>query len=192
MRKVLPAVLATLTLAFATSSANAFDRNLSFDRMLNDGLVLQVAKTSSVTEVSWENLIPEGADQELTFGIKEHSLDLNAIPEEPKLTESMGKVVTKFNGQTVKIAGFMVPLDFESAEVSEFLLVPYVGACIHVPPPPPNQIVYVSTTKKIAVVDMWEPIEITGTFSSQTVQTELADTGYTMTLQKIGVYKEDN
>ncbi len=56
-------------------------------------------------------------------------------------------VVTDLDGKHVRIGGYVVPLDFEATTVKEFLLVPFVGACIHVPPPPPNQIVYVKTAK---------------------------------------------
>jgi hypothetical protein len=51
--------------------------------------------------------------------------------------------LAKIHGQQVQIPGFMVPLEDDSHQVSEFILVPYQGACIHVPPPPPNQMVFV-------------------------------------------------
>jgi hypothetical protein len=53
------------------------------------------------------------------------------------------RVVAELDGKRVRIGGYVVPLDFESTTVKEFLLVPFVGACIHVPPPPANQIIYV-------------------------------------------------
>ena len=60
---------------------------------------------------------------------------------------SRPSVVTEFNGKRVRIGGYVVPLDFEATTIKEFLLVPFVGACIHVPPPPANQIVYVKSDK---------------------------------------------
>lgn len=69
-----------------------------------------------------------------------------------------------FIGQEVKIPGFMVPLEDFAREVSEFLLVPYVGACIHMPPPPPNQLVYVKMKDDTRVRNpLWDPIWIYGT-----------------------------
>ncbi len=47
------------------------------------------------------------------------------------------------NKKLVSVPGFMVPLEDDADQVSEFLLVPFAGACIHVPPPPPNQMIYV-------------------------------------------------
>ena len=63
-----------------------------------------------------------------------------------ELNYRTGKVspsLKALDGKLVKIPGYMVPLEDDSEVVSEFLLVPYVGACIHTPPPPPNQIVQV-------------------------------------------------
>jgi len=82
----------------------------------------------------------------------------------------------------VKIAGYVLPLDFEATVVKEFLLVPYVGACIHVPPPPPNQIIYVTSEEGIEVGGMFEPMWITGELETASFSNELADIGYTMTL----------
>ena len=60
------------------------------------------------------------------------------------------RVVAELNGKRVRIGGYVVPLDFEATTIKEFLLVPFVGACIHVPPPPANQIVYVKADKGFA------------------------------------------
>lgn len=66
----------------------------------------------------------------------------------------------------VKVPGFMVPLEDFAEEVTEFLLVPYVGACVHTPPPPPNQLVYVTMAEGQSVpVSFWEPVWVHGTLS---------------------------
>ena len=72
--------------------------------------------------------------------------------------------LAEFVGKEVRIPGFMVPLEDFSSEVSEFLLVPYVGACVHTPPPPPNQLVDVEMSGEERVpVTYWDPIWIHGT-----------------------------
>ena len=69
-------------------------------------------------------------------------------------------------GRGVKVPGYMVPLEDWAGEVSEFLLVPYVGACVHTPPPPPNQLVYVKMEKGQRVpVSFWNPVWIHGTLT---------------------------
>jgi hypothetical protein len=68
-------------------------------------------------------------------------------------------------GKKIKIDGFMVPLDFDYGEaltVEEFVLVPDAGMCIHVPPPPPNQMIFVKLKKPEKVRYMYQPIIIEG------------------------------
>ncbi len=89
-------------------------------------------------------------------------------------------VVETLNGQTVRLGGYVVPLDFDATSVKEFLLVPFVGACIHVPPPPANQIVYVKTAKGFDVKGMFDPVTVTGKLSTSYASTGLADAGYTL------------
>lgn len=65
-------------------------------------------------------------------------------------------------GKNVRLAGYLLPLEFSDQGVNDFLLVPYVGACIHVPPPPANQIVFVQLAKKLVVRDLFTPVWVTG------------------------------
>ncbi|MGH7446725.1 MAG: DUF3299 domain-containing protein, partial [Longimicrobiales bacterium] len=74
-------------------------------------------------------------------------------------TGEMPESLRKLNGVTVRIPGFMVPLEDTETRVTEFLLVPYFGACIHVPPPPPNQMAHVLMQRNQVVdVNLWDPI----------------------------------
>lgn len=66
------------------------------------------------------------------------------------------------NGTDVKIAGYLLPLEFSEKGEKDFLLVPYVGACVHVPPPPANQLVLVRLAKKMVVKDLYTPVWISG------------------------------
>jgi hypothetical protein len=87
-------------------------------------------------------------------------------------------VVKEFDGKRVRIGGYVVPLDFEATNVKEFLLVPFVGACIHVPPPPANQIIYVKAVKGFDVAGSFDPVYVTGTLKVASAYTGLAETGY--------------
>jgi hypothetical protein len=95
------------------------------------------------------------------------------------------KVVAELNGKRVKIGGYVVPLDFEATSVKEFLLVPFVGACIHVPPPPANQIVYVKSEKGFQVAGQFDPVWVTGTLKTEPAFTGLADTGYSLDAESV-------
>jgi hypothetical protein len=69
--------------------------------------------------------------------------------------------------------------------VTSFLLVPYLGACIHVPPPPANQIIYVEGGQSIEIDNPFEPVWVTGTLSTQPLATELADVGYRLAAEDV-------
>ena len=82
-----------------------------------------------------------------------------------KSSGSPPAVVASLDGKRVQIGGYVVPLDFDATRVKEFLLVPFVGACIHVPPPPPNQIVYVKAEGGVDVKGTFDPVWVTGTLT---------------------------
>lgn len=94
-------------------------------------------------EVSWETL------KTLTINSKTKK---NVIG--PELQKALGKEVS--------IKGFMMPLDYEAKEVVEFLFMPYVPSCMHVPPPPANQLVLVKMKKGSKIKPSFYPIELTG------------------------------
>lgn len=142
--------------------------------------------------ITWEQLIPEGwVEPEVDIPL---SLDPTAPPQDSsfmskKIARPEGvppaPVVETMNGKLVKLGGYVVPLDFEATTVKEFLLVPFIGACIHVPPPPANQIIYVTIAKGFEVGDMWEPVTVIGTLKTTGATTGLADTGYSMDADSI-------
>jgi hypothetical protein len=90
----------------------------------------------------------------------------------------------------VKLPGFIVPLQTAAdGRVTEFFLVPYFGACIHVPPPPPNQIVLVRYTKGFPLQDLYAPIWIEGTLRTEVASNELADAAYTLSADRVVLYE---
>jgi hypothetical protein len=92
------------------------------------------------------------------------------------------EVDTALDGVRVKLPGFIVPLgSSEDGAVTEFFLVPYFGACIHVPPPPPNQIVYAHLTTPIKTPEIWDPYWLRGELRVETKKNKLAGSAYTMT-----------
>ncbi len=83
-----------------------------------------------------------------------------------------------------------MPLEVgEDGRTTEFLLVPYYGACIHVPPPPSNQIVHVVSEIGIKVEELYQPYWIEGPMRVQSSSSELADAGYQMEAEKIYAYE---
>ncbi|MFK7965575.1 MAG: DUF3299 domain-containing protein [Burkholderiaceae bacterium] len=98
------------------------------------------------------------------------------------------KINGSLDGQTVRMPGYLLPLETEGVAVREFLLVPYVGACIHVPPPPANQMVYVKLDQPYQTGALFEPVWVEGVLSTEKGTHELSlvdgssdvNTGYSM------------
>jgi len=102
-----------------------------------------------------------------------------------KSSEAPPAVVASLDGKRVHIGGYIVPLDFDATRVKEFLLVPFVGACIHVPPPPANQIIYVKTEQGFDVQGTFDPVWVTGTLKVTPAFTGLAEAGYSLEAEKV-------
>ena len=94
--------------------------------------------------------------------------------------QTSANVIPELDGQLIQIPGFVVPLDFKNKNITQFLLVPYFGACIHVPPPPPNQIILVTFPKGLKERNMNDPIWISGKLSTTLVENDLATSAYSL------------
>ncbi|MDE2982365.1 MAG: DUF3299 domain-containing protein [Gemmatimonadota bacterium] len=94
------------------------------------------------------------------------------------------------DGKLVKIPGFTVPLEDFASSATEFLLVPYVGACIHTPPPPPNQLVYIEMDDgKRAKMDGWNPVWVEGVLSIEMTESVYGHVGFTISGQRVYPYE---
>lgn len=106
-------------------------------------------------------------------------------------TGEASPALKKVAGTVVRVPGFMVPLDDDAEDVNEFLLVPYVGACVHAPPPPPNQIVIVKMDSNRKVkVDWYDPIWVYGKIEISTTKSPYTDVAFKIGGQKIEPYKD--
>ncbi|GAA3528343.1 DUF3299 domain-containing protein [Zobellella aerophila] len=138
-------------------------------------LVLSPAWADDYKTLEWDELIP--LEEQLNpppLPEVDHD-DEFAIPSQP-----VGKVVASLDGQRVRLPGFVVPLEGDSKEVTTFFLVPYFGACIHVPPPPTNQIVYVDYPQGAKVDDLWEAVWVTGTLRTVGASHDIAQASYSL------------
>jgi hypothetical protein len=91
------------------------------------------------------------------------------------------RIVDDLDEQKVQIAGFVVPLEADDqGNMTELFFVPFYGACIHVPPPPPNQIVYAKLAKGIKPPQIWDPYWLKGVLRTRTVSNKVAGSAYSM------------
>ncbi len=137
-------------------------------------------------EITWEELIPSGVPygEIIGPGIIDELNDTWA----PEFDENAFKMNDSLNGAYIKMPGFIIPMELSSAGVTEFLLVPYVGACIHTPPPPANQLVMVTTENPWPSEDLWEAVWVTGRMNTQLQSTVYGQTGYAITADEMEVY----
>lgn len=144
-----------------------------------------------VLTLEWTDLIPAGARDQFSSAPAPAAHDYLGESGPAAVQQSTAAPVNdELNGKVVKIPGFIVPLDVaKDGTVSEFFLVPYFGACIHVPPPPPNQIVYVTTKKGIALDSIYEAYWITGTMKMQLKTTQLGAAAYSLSADNVEIYK---
>jgi hypothetical protein len=146
--------------------------------------------------LTWAEMIPPGAPVVAPVMTPLHDLSkmsdalaMEAAPAAHQLAPDapMNKAL---DGQQVRLPGYIVPLDVsEEGRVTEFLLVPYFGACIHVPPPPPNQIVHVTSELGVKVDELYQPYWIEGPMQVKSSSSELAEAGYQMEADKIFIYE---
>ena len=144
----------------------------------------------AVRELDWEELIPEESRERFLAGpppAVHDYLGEGGMAAQQIMDFSVNK---SLNDSTVKIPGFIVPLDIgKDGLVSEFFLVPYFGACIHVHPPPPNQIVYVRMNKGIALDSIYEAYWITGKLKASNKTTRLGASAYQLDGSKVEIYQ---
>lgn len=145
------------------------------------------AEDPQLLQLDWLDLIPEH---------ERNLFDQQGMPmadhnsAEPAKQSMIGTVRRELNGSHVKIPGFVIPLEGDDKKVTEFLLVPYFGACIHVPPPPPNQIIYVKFPKGAPIQELWDVIYVIGELRTESLSHDLAETAYTLIGTDIAEYDD--
>ena len=145
------------------------------------------AVSNEVLTLDWIDLIPEQERNQFdSLGMPK--VDHNGVTMKQSL---VGGVRQELNGSMVKIPGFVIPLEGDDKMITEFLLVPYFGACIHVPPPPPNQIIYVKFEKGAPIQQLWDVIYIVGKLKTETINSELAETGYLIEGVRLEEYDDE-
>lgn len=132
-------------------------------------------------ELYWQDLLPDGYVPEDNIPEIDHN---NAMAQ----IFANAPVRTDLNGKKVKIPGYVVPLEGDEEKLTEFLLVPFFGACIHVPPPPSNQIVYVSFPEGVVVDDLYDAVWVTGTLQTEGWKGDLASVGYNMKGESVEIF----
>jgi hypothetical protein len=152
--------------------------------------------SEAVREITWDDLLPEGWNPMAVID----TLDLDSLDDaDPRAMEAMEKLKEMWRrapsnpaiaGKAVRIPGFTVPLELGRREVKEFLLVPYFGACIHVPPPPANQVIHVVADRPVKLAGDMQAVWVEGVIELDALSTEMGDAGYRLRAGKVERYTE--
>ncbi|MDR2151462.1 MAG: DUF3299 domain-containing protein [Helicobacteraceae bacterium] len=156
----------------------------------------QAASAPQYKELTWDDLVPEDWHPERIF----NTLNIDELSDDdPRVAKVMeifmqewqkSPVNPKIDGMRIKLPGYVAPLDWEDDEkLSEFLLVPYFGACIHVPPPPPNQIIHVKPKKPLKGIVTMDTVWVYGVIRLETSDSgSMGTSGYGMIADKVELY----
>lgn len=149
--------------------------------------------------VEWDDLIPPGFSSEQILDRYEDRLaaaepgspELDDLYEEMNAEYEDASVNPQLNSIDIQLAGFVAPLTYDGDAITEFLLVPYFGACIHVPPPPVNQTVIVTLDEgdTLTLEESWGAVWVAGEMTVTSTDTSLATAGYSISGAQFGVYE---
>ncbi|MDY7219716.1 DUF3299 domain-containing protein [Denitrificimonas sp. JX-1] len=163
-------------------------------------LLLASTVPAALEETDWLELLPE-SDLQALLDMPEISHNtpeadssfyaperggLRASGEDLPAVMYSAQTVPELDGRAILLGGYPVPLESNGkGNFVEFFLVPYPGACIHVPPPPPNQIVLVRYPQGMPLEDIYAPLWVEGTLNIELSSNELADAAYTIAADKV-------
>lgn len=154
------------------------------------------ASPTAFREIDWEMLLPKGWDPMAPL----RGLNLADMQDDdPRAQEALDKakrywqeapIEPSLHGTPVRLPGFVVSLGGEGEALREFLLVPYFGACIHLPPPPLNQVVHVKTDSPVEGIHTMDTVWIEGVLQVERAETAMGDSGYAMRAARVRPYHE--
>lgn len=182
------AVAAVLLAACGDAPAPLSERDLAPTAVIKPAAEAPAATAATdpaVRDLEWDDLVPQDFRPDDLLA----DYDVESMSDDdPRAQELMAKLLAMWNeapvvealdGQTIRLPGFVVPVEGDGRRVEEFLLVPYYGACIHVPPPPANQTVHVlAQGRNVTIRGLFDTVWVTGVMRVERKSSQLAEAGY--------------
>ena len=149
---------------------------------------------SGYREITWDDLMPADWDPMALLD----KLDMGTLQDsDPQATKALAEirkawdaapVVPALMSQRIRIPGFLVRLEGDRVGITEFLLVPYFGACVHVPPPPSNQVILVTPAEPVPPDQNMQAVWVSGVMTVAAVETGMGSAGYRIEAQEVTPY----
>jgi uncharacterized protein len=150
----------------------------------------------SFREIKWEDLVPPNWDPMKEFQGMNFNILSDADPRATALLKKMREVWdaapvnNRMNEVAVRLPGYVVPLEENKAGMTEFLLVPYYGACIHTPPPPANQIIHVAPNSPARNLRTMDTVWVSGILRTLRTDSYMGVSGYRLEAFVVEPYVE--
>ena len=174
---------------FSISSV-AYGSNTEFKTIEWEVLLPQADLEAFLNPPEYLDEIEDGSEEDVFTGELSSTAEERPDDEWNRALQSVN-VVEEMNQTPIRIPGFVVPLEYgEDQRVTEFFLVPFFGACIHVPPPPPNQIIYMKVEEGFELVNLYDPVWVSGVLQTSLTENEMATSAYSMNAELIEPYTE--
>jgi len=168
---------------------------------------IAIPKDATFETIEWTDLMPEadlkalenppdyiseiedGSEEDVVASQLKGSAPADADPYQQALVSK--EIRPEYDGRLVRIPGFIVPLEFDDQEtITTFFLVPFFGACLHMPPPPPNQIIYAEFEPGLRLEALYDPFWIKGRIATTLVENDMALAAYSILVAGVEPYDE--
>ena len=164
-------------------------------------------KSDAYQEIEWINIMPEDDlaalmnppdyINQIADGSADDNMDtLNKLAEGNEQVQrfqealSSTRIVEDYLEKKIRIPGFIVPLEGEDQTITEFFIVPFFGACLHLPPPPPNQIIHVKYEQGVELTNLYDPFWFEGTLLAKMISNDLGASAYGMDISGVFPFEE--
>jgi hypothetical protein len=196
-----------LCLLFLSSALHAENNPIKSESAQDQSIY--VGASTSFETIEWTDLIPksdldallnppealsdiqDGSEDDVIGSQLRAAAGSNASADRYSQALVSTNIRPEFNNRNIRIPGFIVPLEFDDEEtITSFFLVPFFGACIHVPPPPPNQIIYAEIERGIKLDALYSPFWISGKLSTELIENDMATAAYSVNVVSIEDYQD--